>query len=122
MPMRKHYELRVWQDGIALVKAVYQLSSRLPNEERFGLISQMRRASVSVPANIAEGAARSSKKEFAHFLIIARGSLSELDTLLILCIELAYLSKPEAETAQKQVHLLLGALGMLIKTQRDAGP
>lgn len=59
MTARKHYELRVWQDGIALVKAVYALTAKLPREELFGLTSQMRRAAVSVPANIAEGAARS---------------------------------------------------------------
>lgn len=119
MPGRKHYELRAWQDGIALAKAVYLLSSRLPRDEQFGLISQLRRAAVSVSANIAEGAARGSKKEFTRFLAIARGSLSELDTLLILAVELGLLSKDESGPAQKQVHLLLGALGTLIKSQRE---
>jgi len=82
MTARRHYDLRVWQDGIALVKTIYALTAKLPREELFGLTSQMRRAAVSVPANIAEGAARSTQKEFIHFLSIARGSLSELDTLL----------------------------------------
>lgn len=120
MPARRHYELRVWRDGIALTKTVYALSSKLPRDEQFGLISQMRRAAVSVPANIAEGAARGSRKEFAHFLTIARGSLSELDTLLIICGELGYLTEPELEPASKTLHLLMGALGTLIKTQRES--
>lgn len=119
MSTRQHYDLRVWQDGIALVKAVYGLTARLPRDELFGLTSQMRRAAVSVPANIAEGAARATQKEFTHFLTIARGSLSELDTLLILCIEVGYFDKTEVNLIQKQVHSNLGGIGSLIKTQRS---
>src|SRR5438309_127780 len=77
---RPHKRLIVWQKSIDLTERVYRLSDKFPSEERFGLASQMRRAAASVPTNIAEGAARSTDKDKVHFYIIARGSLSELDT------------------------------------------
>ena len=77
---RKHYDLVLWQQAMLLVKHVYEATRVFPAEEKFGLISQMRRAAVSVPSNIAEGAARQANKEFVQFRVIARGSLSELDT------------------------------------------
>jgi four helix bundle protein len=77
---RPHEGLEVWRDAMDLVEAVYRFSSRLPDTERFGLISQLRRAAVSIPSNLAEGAARRSTREYLRFLSIARGSLSELDT------------------------------------------
>lgn len=119
MAFRKHYDLRVWQEGIAFVKVVYALCLHLPKDELYGLTSQLRRAAVSVPVNIAEGAARNGRKEFSHYLIIARGSLSEVDTLLIICNELGYLTREQTEPVLKQLHLLLGALGALIKQQRE---
>ena len=72
-------------------KQRYLITAKFPAEERFGLVSQLRRAAVSVPTNIAEGAARRSKKEFVHFLYIAEGSVSELDTLIELSLELSFL-------------------------------
>jgi four helix bundle protein len=78
----KHHDLEVWKDAMRLVRYVYALARTFPAEERFGLVSQLRRAAVSAPANIAEGAARGSKAQFARFLLIARGSLVEVDTLL----------------------------------------
>ena len=77
---RPHARLEVWRDAMDLVEAVYRFSSRFPDSERFGLVSQIRRAAVSIPANVAEGAARRSKQEYLRFLSIARGSLSEVDT------------------------------------------
>ena len=79
---RAHKDLRVWQCAIELVEAVYRLTSTFPRKELFGLSSQMRRAAVSVPSNIAEGSARQSTKELLYFLSIAAGSLAELDTQL----------------------------------------
>ena len=87
---RRHYDLMAWQEGMKLAEAVYALTTGFPADERFGLTGQIRRAAVSVPSNIAEGAARITKKEFLHFLAIARGSLSELDTQLILSRKLDF--------------------------------
>jgi four helix bundle protein len=79
-----HKDLEVWKESIELVLEIYAISESLPTEEKYGLISQMKRAAVSVPSNIAEGAARKSTKEFLRFLDIANGSLSELETQLII--------------------------------------
>jgi four helix bundle protein len=104
LPKPKHYkELLVWQKGMALAKIVYQLTARFPPEERYGLTSQMRRAAVSVPSNIAEGQARKSTNEFLQFLSLAKGSLAELDTQLILSVELSLLRQTEAEPALKEI-------------------
>jgi four helix bundle protein len=89
---RPHEKLEVWRDAMQLVEAVYRFSARFPDSERFGLCSQIRRAAVSVPANIAEGAARRSKAEYVRFLSIARGSLSELDTHVQIAQRLGFAS------------------------------
>jgi four helix bundle protein len=82
--MRPHYKLEAWKNAMDLVDDIYSVSKNFPSEEKFGLTSQMRRAAVSVPSNLAEGAARKSKKEFANFVNIAKGSLSELETQLLI--------------------------------------
>jgi four helix bundle protein len=81
-------ELLVWKKSIDLVKSIYQITSMLPSLERFGLVSQMNRASISIPSNIAEGSGRTSEKEFLHFLNIAISSSYELETQLIITNEL----------------------------------
>ena len=81
-------ELLVWKKSIDLVKSVYQLTSSLPSEEKFGLMSQMNRSSVSIPSNIAEGSGRTSSKEFLYFLNIAISSSYELETQLIISNQL----------------------------------
>jgi len=78
--MRTHKDLDVWQAAVQLAGRVYTLTKSYPADEKFGLVSQMRRAAVSIASNIAEGAARQTKKEFIQFLCIAAGSASELDT------------------------------------------
>ncbi|MDE7097010.1 MAG: four helix bundle protein [Muribaculaceae bacterium] len=83
-------ELKIWQKGMILVEEVYKLIRILPPEEKFGLCDQMRRCSVSIPSNIAEGHKRNSDKEFLHFLSISKGSLGELETQLLLCQRLGY--------------------------------
>jgi len=85
-------DLLVWQKAIVIVKEVYLLTQKLPEEEKFGLVSQMRRCSVSIPSNIAEGWGRNSTKSYIQFLRIARGSLFELETQLIICKELAFVA------------------------------
>src|SRR4051812_34516120 len=87
---RSYKDLIVWQKSIALAKIIYRITQRFPNEEKFGLIAQMRRAAVSVPANIAEGPARHTTGEFIQFISHAEGSLAELDTQLILSLELEF--------------------------------
>ncbi|MDE3057166.1 MAG: four helix bundle protein [Bacteroidota bacterium] len=87
-----HKNLTVWQEAMKPVAAVYEITKHFPDEEKFGLISQMRRSAVSIPSNIAEGAARQTTKDSLDFYIIARASLSELDTQLELCNLLKYLS------------------------------
>ena len=88
---RKHHDLHVWQEAMLLVKDIYAVTKQFPREEIYALTSQMRRAAVSIPSNISEGAARTSTKEFLQFLSIARGSLSELETQVILTEDLGYL-------------------------------
>jgi len=85
---RSYKDLVVWQKGIALAKLIYQLTNKFPREEKFGLVAQMRRAAVSIPSNIAEGQARHKTGEFIQFISHAEGSLAELDTQLILSIDL----------------------------------
>lgn len=82
--VNSYKELIVWQKSIILVGKIYSLTKKFPNDERFGLISQLNRASVSIPANIAEGWGRESRKNYVQFLRISRGSLFELETLLII--------------------------------------
>jgi four helix bundle protein len=95
--MRPHEKLDVWQKSIDLVIAVYKATEGWPKEERFGLTSQVRRAAVSVSANIAEGAARYSNKEFAYFLSNAQGSASEVETELLIAHRLGYLSQANVQ-------------------------
>jgi len=90
--MRPHHKLDAWKSAIDLVVDIYKATEDFPKEERYGLTSQLRRAAVSVPANIAEGAGRYSNREFAHFLSNAQGSASEIETELIISRRLGYLN------------------------------
>ena len=113
---RTHHNLIVWQEAITLVKEVYCITKSFPKEETFGLTSQIRRAAISVPCNIAEGAARTSNKEMLQFLSIARGSLSELETQIIISRELGYL-KEDTELKNK-IDTIFSLLGGLINSIR----
>jgi len=86
-----HKDLDVWKLGIELVTKIYEITSNFPTTEQFGLTSQMQRAAISIPSNIAEGAARNSEKEYIHFLYISIGSLAELETQLIISNKLGFL-------------------------------
>jgi four helix bundle protein len=108
---RTHHDLVAWQQAMGLVKQVYALTACFPADERFGLVSQMRRAAVSIPCNIAEGAARHSGREFSQFLIIARGSLSELDTQLRIAQDLGFCEAESGiEESIDRVFRLIGGL------------
>ena len=114
--MRLHHELRVWQAAMALVRRVYELSKQFPADERFGLTAQIRRCAVSVPSNIAEGAARASRKEFAHFLTVARGSLSELDTQLRIAHDLGF---ADASELIREIESIFVSLAGLLRSQTN---
>ncbi|MBI4726083.1 four helix bundle protein [candidate division TA06 bacterium] len=113
---RAHKKLDVWKMSIQLAKAVYDLTGRYPKEEQYGIISQMRRAATSVPANIAEGAARRSTKEFVQFLSIAGGSLSELDTFLELSLALGYIKAEEKSNIDGMITNVSKTLAGLIRS------
>ena len=95
-PVESYEDLRVWQASIDLVEGVYNLTRAFPDDERFGLVSQLRRAVVSIPSNIAEGWGRGSKQDYIRFLRIARGSLYEVRTQLVLVQRLEFGSASEA--------------------------
>lgn len=89
--------LIVWQKSVQLVKLIYKLTGKFPSDEKFGITSQMRRAVVSIPSNIAEGQARRTTKDYIRFVSTAEGSLAELETQLIISIELEFCSKTETK-------------------------
>jgi len=97
MTIASYRDLRVWQQSMDLAEACYRLSARFPREETYGLTSQIRRASVSVPANIAEGYGRNSKGAYVQFLRVAQGSLKELETHILLAGRLAIVDAPASE-------------------------
>jgi four helix bundle protein len=113
----KHYkELLVWQKGMLLAKGVYGLTARFPTDERFGLVSQMRRAAVSVPSNIAEGQARHGTREFLQFLSHASGSLAELETQLLLSMDMEYCKKNDVESIAGLISELQKMIAALLRT------
>ena len=96
--MEHNFEkLSIWKRSIELVKYIYSATIPFPKEEKFGLISQMRRCSVSIPSNIAEGAGRKTEKDFSHFLNISIGSINELQTQIVISFHLVYISKEQFE-------------------------
>lgn len=117
--MRKHHELKAWQDAMELVKEIYRVTRDFPKEEIYGLVSQMRRAAVSIPSNIGEGAARGGDREFIQFLIIARGSLSELETQLLISNDLGYMQ--DVPDIQERIDRLFALIGGLLRSLRERG-
>ena len=94
---KPHHNLEVWKRSLNFVTKIYKITANFPADEKFGLISQMRRAAVSIPSNISEGAARNSKKEFINFLHISQGSTAELETQIFISRNLNFLKSNQAE-------------------------
>ena len=117
--MTDHTELMVWQRGMLLAESVYEITRQWPREEQFGLTSQIRRAAVSVPSNIAEGHARGTRNEFIYFLRIARGSAAEVQTQILLASRLHFLDAETAETVNRQYDEIKRMLGaMIVKLEK----
>lgn len=110
-----HKKLKVWQESVEFVTDVYQQLRAFPKEERFGLVTQRQRAAVSIPSNIAEGAARRNTKEYLQFLFIARGSLSEVDTQLDIACKLGYLKSSSYKSLSERLVGISKMLNGLIK-------
>jgi four helix bundle protein len=120
--IESHKDLIVWQKAIKLAGRVYAATRQLPSEERYGLNSQLRRAAVSIPSNIAEGAARKNRAEFLQFLHIARGSLSELETQMLITVQQDLVSSEMAglEDIAEVGRLLNGLISKLLSSHREA--
>lgn len=114
----KHYkELIIWQKGIEIVKKIYAITKHFPNEEKFGIVAQLTRAAVSIPANIAEGSSRNSDKDYARFLQIALGSAFEIQTYLIIAKEMKWAKAEEINELEllleeeiKMIHRFINTL------------
>ena len=119
---RPHKRLVVWQVAVDLVVHVHETARRFPAVERFGLVAQMNRAALSIPSNIAEGAARRSHKEYLQFLYVARASASELDTQLEIALRLNYLSTKDHEGLQVELDRVAKMLNALIRALSRSSP
>ena len=114
--IKSYQELKIWQKGMDLTVIVYKICEKLPSGERFGLISQMQRAAISVPANIAEGWSQKYTKEFIQFLRISLGSLAGLETMVMLCRKLNYLEISEESEIREKVRELQKMIYAAVKT------
>jgi len=120
--MRDYKKIDAWKLADDLTVAIYQKTQTFPREELYGLTSQVRRAAYSVPANIAEGSSRESKRDYLHFLYIARGSLSEAQYFIHLAYRLGYLSSSEADALAAQTSAAFACLhGLIRAVEREAG-
>jgi four helix bundle protein len=120
--MRDYTKIEAWRLADDLTVSVYERTRSFPREEIYGLTSQLRRASYSVPANIVEGASRESKKDYLHFLYIARGSLSETQYFIHLARRLSYLPEEESNTLRDQTKIAFACLhGLIRAVEKEAG-
>lgn len=112
--MHNYKEFKVWKRSIALNVFIYECTRSFPVEEKFGLVSQMRRSAISIPSNIAEGSGRRTDKDFAHFLSIAHGSICELESQLFISLELKFISKEDFEKIINELKEIQKMLYVLI--------
>lgn len=116
---RAHRKLDVWKKSLEFAKDIYEVTKKYPQSEIYGLISQIKRAVVSIPSNIAEGAARKGKKEFLQFINVAQGSISELDTQLELSLMLEYISKDQYDKLMHDLKTISKMLFGLSRSLRE---
>jgi four helix bundle protein len=116
--MKTHKDLKVWQESIDLVTIIYEKTKSFPRDELFALTSQIRRCAISIPSNISEGAARESNREFLRFLFIAQGSISELDTQLLIATNLNLLNKDDHSLVIEKLAEIRKMLAGLIKFRK----
>jgi len=115
MTLQTHKDLKVWQESRNLVKEIYNLTAKFPKDEIYSLTAQIKRSVISIPSNIAEGAARDSNKEYIHFLYISLGSIAELDTQLIIARDLDFISQKDFEEVSSRLDDIAKMLMGLIK-------
>ena len=118
---QSYKDLVVWQKGIELAKLIYKVTAQFPGEEKFGLVSQMRRAAVSIPSNIAEGQARHTTGEFIQFISHGEGSVAELETQIILAVELEFCAKNAVLSAYElldEIRRMLNGLRRKLATRQ----
>ena len=114
--MHRYKDLKFWQLSRVFCKDIYLITKYFPNDEKFGLTSQLRRASVSIPSNIAEGASRVSNKDFARFLRISLGSCYEIETQLLISCDLAFIQKEELEKLQHTLDQIIKMMSRFISS------
>ena len=114
MKLVSHKNLKVYKESMDFVSSIYKITKGFPDDEKFGLTSQMRRAAISIPSNIAEGAARKNTKEYIQFLYYSLGSASEIETQLDLAERLGFWK--QTGTMQEQIHYIISMLTGLIKS------
>ena len=120
--VQSYQDLAAWQEARVLVRKVYNMTKAFPNDERFGLVSQIRRCSVSVPSNIAEGYGRGLRNDYSRFLRIARGSLFEIETQLILASDLGFIEGDAKTDIQEQIDRVARPLWGLIRSVENTQP
>ena len=104
--MHNYKNLHIWQESINLARKIYEVTANFPANEKYGIVSQMTRAAVSIPSNIAEGAGRNSNKDFANFLSIAIGSIFELHTQITICEQIGYINEETTKQLEQQIYTL----------------
>lgn len=118
-PIKSFMDLKAWQEGHKLVLDIYRITEFFPKNEQYGLVSQMRRAAVSITSNVAEGFSRDSFSDKSHFYIMAHGSLTELQNQILVAKDVKYIGKSESDILFVQTELVYRILGGLIRSSKE---
>ena len=120
--IKSYRDLEVWRKSMSMVRQIYQTTTTFPGEEKFGLVNQMRRAAVSIPSNLAEGHSRWGQGEFPHSISIAMGSLAELETQILLSVDLGYMNNDHASDLLQELNTMGKMLQGLRKSLKNRRP